>query len=207
MKTAILLDFDDTIWDTKTYKKERDEFYNREFDAQFLQKFKNYETDYARRKIKIFNLREILTAREITKTNEHLREIAPNLIYPDLVRFMSKLALVEMLTPQILTFGEKELQANKIAAAGIDLPVIHVEVDNKTEIIKSWWRENFYEINGEKFREIVLIDDRLKNFGGFPNLANACGFLLNRTENSREIDEKNLAKNVKIVKSFDEIVL
>ena len=205
MKTAVLIDFDGTIFDRNGYVNLRDEYYKQKFDKKFWKRFKGYEHDYAIGKVKIFNLHDVLTDEELAITNQHIKKVVPNLLYKDFVTFMGGGVDTNHFTPIILTFGEPELQSTKIAAAGLDLPVIHTDIKNKTKLIECWYSQGFYEINDSKFEKVILIDDRADNFIGFGDLPNARGFLI-----QRKVEEKMIAKfpkNVSVISSFEQIIL
>jgi len=205
-RTALLLDFDDTIFNTTGYKALRDEYYKQKFDEKFWQRFKKYEHDYATGQVKTFNLPDVLTDKELSITNRHLKEIAPSLLYEDFKTFIGKID-DDHFFPMILTFGEKELQDTKIAAVGIDLPIIHTESKNKTEVIGRWRSHDSYHINGSDFKKVVLIDDRQSNFVDFDKLPNARGFLVQRAGVDPKFDLDSLPKNVSVVSGLDEISL
>ena len=202
MKTAVLIDFDDVVFNTTRYKILRDEYYKQKFDKKFWKRFKKYEHDYAVGEVKVFNLHDILTDEELAITNQHLKEMAPTLVYDDFAAFIEKIG-GNRFAPIILTFGEKELQTTKIAAAGLDLPVIHTDIKNKAELMKGWRSDEGYRVGELDFGEVVLIDDRQGNFIGFEQLPNARGFLMQRTAGLAY----NLPKNVSIVGGFKEIDL
>jgi len=202
MKTAVLIDFDDTIFNATRYKTLRDEYYQQRFDQKFWKKFKKYEHDYTIGKVKMFTPRDILTNDELEITNRHLKKIAPSLLYQDFTTFMEKIAS-DRFTPMILTFGDQELQITKITAVGLTLPVIHTDLRNKNELIQRWRSRDVYKINGSDFDEVVLIDDRQSNFIGFEHLPKARGFLMQRAGNLTD----DLPKNVSVVRDFSEIEL
>jgi len=205
MKTAVLLDFDDTIFDTLKYIRLRDEFYETNFDGEFKKRFWGYVDRYANGEIAMFDIHDVLTDDEINVTRNHLNEVAPQLVHLDFQNFIAKLDKSRF-SPIILTFGEQKWQLTKITKAGVDLPVICTDVKNKTDLLKKWQQGDYYKINDEIFNSIISVDDKLKNFAGFDELANARGFLMRRKKIEMTASE-NLPSNVTIVDDFNSVKL
>lgn len=204
---AILVDFDDTVLRTTGYKDLSYEFWSKHSSVETKARLNQYFQDYNDGKFTAFRPQDYLTNEEWLETLRFIGESVPNLLYRDAVDFLSTVHDGSKL--YILTFGDKDFQEAKVVAAKLDIPAIYTDKKRKTDVIEQWWSDGRYEINGDVFSEVLLIDDRAHSFDNFERLQNARGILLRRPEAKLgENDNINgLPDNVSILKSFDEILL
>lgn len=136
-----------------------------------------------------------------------IKESISSLLYQDAINFLGREHYGSQL--YILTFGDKDFQEAKVVAAGLEIPAIYTDKKRKTDAIEKWWSKDHYEINGNQFSSVLLIDDRAHSFDNFERLHNARGILLRRPEAKLGDDDNinDLPNNVSILKSFDEILL
>jgi hypothetical protein len=201
MKTAILLDFDDTIFDLRNFRTiHQDEFWKKELSAKTYDKILTEMAMY-RKKAGVFAPNRHMSAAEWRKHKNHTARAAPGFMHADAAKFLQILDQ-KIFTPIIFTFGDAEFQDAKIAPLKLNMPVVYIDAKDKSEYILTWWRDTHYEINGEKYADIVFIDDRVHNFQSFHKLPNARGFLLDRmNENTDDVPNK-----VIVVRDFTEIL-
>ena len=203
MKTAVLIDFDDTIFDSTHFRIGHSQFWLDNCSSETNQKIAESLNEYIKNETP-FSPNSAMTPDELRRNQAYVCKFAPQFLFTDTRDFWQNLDQ-EKFTPLILTFGDRDFQHSKITALKMELPVIFLDHRDKTAEIKSWWRGDHYEINGEKFSDVILIDDRDYSFGDFDKLPRARGFLLDRYE--KFDNAKNLSKNLKIVRNFSEIVL
>ncbi|MCL2037799.1 hypothetical protein FWG95_02230 [Candidatus Saccharibacteria bacterium] len=205
MKTALLLDFDDTIFDLNSFRVGYNQFwaenFSNETNAKIIESLEKY-----RKHGNAFEPYQMMTDDEKKCDGDYCRQNAPQFIHTDVADFLDNLDQ-DKFVPIIMTFGEEEFQKAKINALGLDLPAIFLDHPDKTLEISRLWNGDHYEINGETYSEIILVDDRDRSFNGFEKLPNARGFLLNRGSHADKNDHELLAKNVKVVDSFCDIML
>jgi hypothetical protein len=202
MKTAILLDFDNTIFDMTAYRPIQRKFWQDELSPMTNDKIHQHiATHGLMKKPFIGNL--LMDEQEWAKQTKHFSQHVPKLIFPDTMKFLNELP--KDVAPIILSFGHHEYQSAKIEASGLELPVIYTENTCKADLIDSWRHGDHYEINGQRFSQVLLVDDREHNFDGFDKLPNARGFLIQRKAGDKIVAK--LPKNVSVISSLDQIVL
>jgi hypothetical protein len=205
MKTALLLDFDETIFRTGDYWVDCRKFWAENHSAETTAKIENHQKNRGK-KSTAFAPKQFMSDEEWLIAKDFCDENAQQFLHADFVEFLEKINLEKFATI-ILTFGEKDYQAAKLDPLKLDLSTIFLDHSDKTGEIAGFWREDHYEILGESFSGIILIDDRDFSFSGFEKLPNARGFFMKRENLVREFDARSLANNVQVVKSFREIVL
>ncbi len=205
MKTAVLIDFDETIFRTGDFWVGCKKFWAENHSAETTKKIEKQLENLEKRNA-IFAPKQIMTDQEWKTASHYCDAHAPQFLHEDFAEFLKELDK-EKFTPIVFSFGEQEFQTAKLDPLNLGLPAIFLKHHDKTKEIAKFWRSDFYEILGEKFSEIILIDDRGHSFSGFEKLKRARGFLLNRGIHAGKSDLKNLAKNVSVVESFREIVI
>lgn len=205
MKTAILLDFDDTLLDTQQFIKERDKF--TAVPQATRQKIEQHVREYRAGQHRTFNYFRVLTEEEKIVMHEQLVASVSKLLFQDVLPWLANLDKNQY-QAIIFTHGDEDFQQRKIRATELNLPVICVDSDNKTELISGWWRGDHYLVDDQKFARIMLVDDKAKNFDGFDKLPGARGFLMQRGIGHRvpQVVAK-LPKNVSVISSLDQIML
>ncbi len=196
-KTAVLIDFDDTIFNTTAFKASYREFCqenNREF-LRVADALAPIHNDSA----PPFAPTKHLSPAMWRVHQKYIRAVSSKFVYSDARAFLQKLDTTQF-QPIIFSFGDPDFQREKIRAAGLTLPIIIIDHRNKSETIQAWFHTDSYQIEDEQFSKIILIDDRERSFSGFEQLSHAHGFLLKRDKNSAI--STHPCANVETVHSF-----
>lgn len=206
-KQAVLVDFDDTILHTTGYKEVEYAFWQGQSSDYTKERMREYVKDYNAGKFHVFRPQDFMTQNEWRRTLGLIKLNVPKLLHRDALDFINRNR--HNFSLYILTFGDREFQEAKVLAAGLDIPAIYTEQKSKANAIKEWWRGDHYEINGEKFSDIILIDDRTHSFDDFDKLTNAKGVLVRRKISRLGFndDTTRLPVNVVVVDSMNRIDL
>lgn len=200
-KIAFILDFDDTIIDTGQYKIWQNEFRRGNFSTETNARLDEYIELFQQGKFRIFKIQNQLSSEEWSAWKEQMNQQIPELLFLDARNFIEQID-DEKADVLVLTFGDREFQEAKVEASGLALPVIYTEEESKANVIRGWWNGQNYEINGQLYREVVLVDDKARNFQGFGDLPEAKGYLIMRQSGDENLD---LPPNVAVISNFDEI--
>jgi FMN phosphatase YigB (HAD superfamily) len=208
MKTAILLDLDDTLLDIERGKKERNEFITTKVPVTLKNKIEQYLKEYHAGQHQTFNYHSRLTAEESEIMHQQSDRSMPKLVFADVLPWITNLD-TDKYQAMIITFGDKDFQQRKIQTSGLDiLPVIYTSCDSKAELISEWLCDDYYLINDQPFEKIIFVDDKTRHFDGFNGLPQARGYLMRRREGVKKSGTTtNLPKNVSAISSLDEIPL
>ena len=219
MKTALILDFDGVLFNLDALRGRNFDFWRHQLSPSSVAKFEKYLAEYNSRRLNgptLFEPRAFMTESEFAKYKQFIREVGERYVFADAVEFVGGLDFAKI-QPIILTFGDADLQRAKINATPFtNLPAIITGENNKVEMLRGWWKNEFYKINGENFANVMLIDDQKHNFVGFDELSAARGWWLNRhapdddEETGAPRGQENkvvLPDNVQRAKSFHEIML
>jgi hypothetical protein len=199
-----LLDFDKTIMNTTEFIKIMREFWRTNLSPETNARLNEYVAEFDRGEHKTFRAYDHVSGQEWLLAQQYLRECIPKLLYADALDFIEHVNNPKQIALAILTFGHRKFQEAKVVASRLNLPAICTENGNKTDVIREWWNGDAYVIDGKKYRELVLVDDKIHNFDGFENLPQASGYLIVR-EGRKDVPD--LPANVTTISSFDEIVL
>jgi len=219
MKTALILDFDGVLFNLDALRGRNFDFWRHQLSPSSVAKFEKYLAEYNSRRLNcptLFEPRAFMTSAEFAKYEQFIREVGERYVFADAAEFVAKLDFTKF-QPIILTFGDRDLQLAEIAATPFaKLPTIITGENNKVEMLRGWWKNEFYEINRENLVNVMLIDDQKHNFVGFDELPAARGWWLNRhapdddEETGAPRGQENkvvLPDNVQRAKSFHEIML
>ena len=203
-RTAILLDFDHTIFDTSAFVENMQIFWRSELSSDAMDRIKTHLKDFRNGKFEIYRPQDHMTAADWELHKQRFTDWAPKLLHSDAMDFIQKYQTAHDIF--ILTFGDKEFQEAKVVASRLSFPVIYTDDKNKMKTIRDWRSGDAYRIGEQSFTEIILIDDRHYSFEGFDQLLNSRGFLVERTKILSDV-MSNLPSNVSVVSSLSETTL
>jgi len=180
MKTAILIDLDNTIFDTRSWRVGFWKFFSDHISSDTEVKVIAMLEDNLKNKA-VFAPDRVMPRDEWKHLKEYMKKIGPQFLFSDTHDFLKNINR-QKYDPMILTFGGAKFQRAKIAPLNLGLPAVFLEHHDKTAEIETWWRGDYYDINGRKFAQIILVDDQDYSFMDFEKLPQARGFWLQRPE-------------------------
>ncbi|MDR0957482.1 MAG: hypothetical protein LBM09_02830 [Candidatus Nomurabacteria bacterium] len=198
MKTAILLDLDRTIFDTNRFWQDVSDRIEAIYGAEKLAEVKRVWDE----KLAQSNIVDAKSIYGKSGVDIDKISVTGDYIFPDAREFLKNNE-----NAVILSAGDDFTQRWKAASAGLKLPMIVVDESKKAQwLAKNCERADGYEILGQKFDAIEFYDDTISNFVGFEKLTNAKGWLIARTDKTKQaIKTAVLPENVKIIAGFSEI--
>jgi hypothetical protein len=209
--TLLIMDWDDTLFDTAKFRRIQEAMWRRKFSAVSLAAIAAAQKEYESGR-DLFRPQRAMSPEEWSATLAHGRRLAPLFLFADVRRFLRQIAVHGDMHDLILTYGDRDFQNVKIKPTQEavpelrGVPVIYAERKDKSQWLQENWDEEgqVYRIGQHAAQHLILLDDKPASFVGFAELNNVRGYLVDRNGRAHDL---MLPNNVQIVSNLTEITL